>query len=425
MPVSPVPIALVQPSAQAAAYSQYALQRPEDLQIVAVAAAQAQQRYRLADRHSIPTKRQFPSWQALLDAPPLADLVILGGGDVFDPARHCLQGGYHVLLEAPLMLETDQVLRLMDISHQTGRAVFVNTWLQHTAFYRTVKELMGTGRLGRLLSIQHARAIAPWQTAHWFIRQPTPLDNPLLMQEGLQELDLLLWLHNDTPQHIASMATPQTYNLQHGPRTNLPARCADDCPVEGDCAYSSLGIYLERRLPGVPPSGWPHHDLLGDAQDDTPENIVALLESSPWGDCVYHAHQQLISQQTILLDSRHGNHITLTLDSLGAFDQRRTTLIGEYGTLQADFIGPDSHVTFYDHADGHPSTINMRLPLSAGPQTSGLLGHIVKTLATDFSAYHLTQHNLAAYIVAQATQEAYQTHQLIEFTSFLARFRKN
>ena len=63
------------------AYGPFALESPSELRFVAVAEPVPDRRRRFAEAHEIPPDRRYSSWQELLDAPHLADSVLVATPD--------------------------------------------------------------------------------------------------------------------------------------------------------------------------------------------------------------------------------------------------------------------------------------------------------------------------------------------------------
>ncbi|MFP4322917.1 MAG: Gfo/Idh/MocA family oxidoreductase [Anaerolineales bacterium] len=426
MQVSPVPIALIHSAWQnAQSYSQYALQRPDDIQLVALAMAPGMSRTVLAERHAIPPKRQFDDWQAFLDTPPLAEIVMIGPEtpQKFEVIMHCLQSGYHVLLESPLHLSIAETQHLIYLAQEVRQTIFIDQWLMYTAFYRSVRDLLHSGRLGRILHVHHEHHLTPWQTSHRFIRAPYQPKHKadILLHDGVNDLALLLWLLQGSPAHISAVGTDRAFAVDDAPRGDVPERCTDDCPIESECAFSTLGIYLERRLPTVPDAGWPHTDLLAPNLVDTPPNIVTILESALWGKCVYHQARLLTTHTTVNAALDSGAQLSLLLDGHAEQNRRFTRVVGEYGTLRAEFNGPHSQIIFLNHATGQENAINMRLAPASEAHISGLLGYIIKAVSAGPSPSALMHQDMMAYWVGQAAVQASEAHHVVDFDAFLAR----
>ncbi len=274
----------------------FALRRPEEMRLVAVAEPNETRRNWIAQAHQIPSKRCFHSWEDLLAAPLMADMVIVAHPDELHAQTtiHALQAGYHALVTSPLAPQMIDCLEMVETATATDKHLILNHSLRYTAFYRALHDILKTGRLGRIINYRQERRLPFWYTAHQFIRQPhTPrLQNPILFADGIHEFDLLLWLLRENMTHVSSVGTLRPFTPAQAPLANIPPRCLDECPLEAECPYSAIGAYLEKRFAGMPQQGFPYTTLADG--DESESSILQQVENGNWGACVYHQHQELI-----------------------------------------------------------------------------------------------------------------------------------
>lgn len=85
-------------------YARYALEKPEQFEVVAVAEPDDQRRQAFVETFHIPPENVFTNWTQLLEKPKMADAAMICTMDHMhtEPALKALQLGYHVLLEKPM-----------------------------------------------------------------------------------------------------------------------------------------------------------------------------------------------------------------------------------------------------------------------------------------------------------------------------------
>ena len=85
-------------------YSKYALDHPEELEIIAVAEPVAAKRTVAKKLHNLSDENIYEDWKDLLNKPKSADFVIIATQDNmhFEPAIECINQGYNILLEKPI-----------------------------------------------------------------------------------------------------------------------------------------------------------------------------------------------------------------------------------------------------------------------------------------------------------------------------------
>lgn len=415
--MTPIPVVLIGAGQRGArSYASYALRRPDELRIVAVAEPNEVRRKQVAADHQIPPKRCFSTWEALLDAPLLGDIALIAHSQALHSitAFHALQSGYHVLLTPPMATHPEACVSLVHQAQESKRHLIVGHSLRYTAFYRALHDLLVSGRLGQMVSYKQERSIPFWHVAHQFVRGNQDNANPMLWSEGLHEFDLLLWMVNEPIKTITSVGANRHFDLAHAPIANVPLRCVDECPLETECPFSAVGTYIEKRFAGLPQKGWPH-SAIADG-DESHEVLQHAIQHSHWGDCVYHQERQLVDYQTFLMKGHSGVSISLTINGHSLQDSRFIQINGTHGNLVADFSGLESRITFFNHATQKENTMNFRLGPYGHGGDHGLMGHLYKLLRQEGNTLTSAQTSAEAHLLAMAAEEARQEEKLVKFS---------
>jgi predicted dehydrogenase len=162
------------------AYGGYALAHPHLVRFVAVAEPDRARRERFAAEHGIPPERCFASWQDLLARPQLARALVNATMDRNHVASTlaALAAGYDVLLEKPMATTPDDCVRLVRAAEASGRLLQICHVMRYTLFWGRLHEILQSGRLGKIINIDHRENVAFWHQAHSFVRGngaiPTP-----------------------------------------------------------------------------------------------------------------------------------------------------------------------------------------------------------------------------------------------------------
>ena len=96
-------------------YSSYALEHPDEFQVVAVAEPDKTRREEFAKRHNIKEEFQFSSYEELLKREKLADCAMVCTQDKmhYEPVVEALKKGYHVLCEKPMSTEAAEIIEML------------------------------------------------------------------------------------------------------------------------------------------------------------------------------------------------------------------------------------------------------------------------------------------------------------------------
>lgn len=337
--------------ARAQTYTTLAARQPERFQIVAGADPVAERVDKVRRISGRADFRGFADADALLAAGPITDVMLVATQDN-DHYRHCqgaLQAGYHVLLEKPIATRVEQVLEIEQLARTANRRVMVCFVLRFAAFYRKVREIIQSGVLGEIASIQASEGVMPWHQAHSFVRGHWSVagkSSPMIISKCCHDTDIVHWLVGRRCLRVASFGSLEFFRPERAP-ANVPARCTDGCPVGETCVYNALRYTTDMRAVWLP--------MVFDraAEADTDE-IVAWLRTSPWGRCVYRCDNDAVDRQVLALEFEGGVTGTFTMT---AFENgRHLEIYGTRGVLKGGetyrkHFG--AHLIFFPH-EGEP-----------------------------------------------------------------------
>ena len=109
-------------------------------------------------------KKRYPAVQltnrledVLADSQVEAVCIATPSHTHYDLARQVLESGRHVLVEKPLCDSSDKVQRLMDLADQRGKILMVDHTFLYNPAVQTMREILDSGRLGRLLYFDSTR----------------------------------------------------------------------------------------------------------------------------------------------------------------------------------------------------------------------------------------------------------------------------
>ncbi len=114
--------------------------------------------------------------------------------------------GKHVFTEKPLATTIDDCLEIYQAWKESDVLFATGFVLRYGQIYRKAKELLDSGRFGKLLAIEGNEHIAPAHGAYimrnW--RRYTKLSGPHILEKCCHDLDLINWFCNSLPSKVAS-----------------------------------------------------------------------------------------------------------------------------------------------------------------------------------------------------------------------------
>lgn len=287
------------------------------------------------DEHRLPGDRAFPSVEAMLGGPRVADVAFICTPDVthYSICRNVSAAGYDVLLEKPLATSLPDCLALLDVEATCGNRIFVAHVLRYAPFFRAVKEIVASRRHGLVRNIRLTENVGHWHFAHSYVRGNwgrRDRSAPIILTKSCHDMDLIAWLmEEDRPAFVSSFGSLDFFSER-----NAPAEAADrcvDCPLRDRCLYSATGFYVH------PEPGWPYDVIAPGAPPiETVEARQKAIETGPYGRCVWKSDNDVCDNQTVGIQFESGIHARFGLYALTAENTRRITVLMDDAELRGD-----------------------------------------------------------------------------------------
>ena len=322
-------LALVGAGARGMIYSRYAHDVLGD-EIVAVADRHVEKRARAHQLFGTPEDMLFDDPLALIRSIPEADALIVASMDR-DHYAHAMAGlerGWDLLLEKPISPDPLECLKICRKAEETERSVTVCHVLRYSPFFIRLKEILDSGRLGRIIAIEHTENVGNFHMAHSFVRgnwRNSELSSPIIMQKSCHDLDILLWLTGKKALRLSSAGSLSFFKEENAPEGST-ARCLD-CPAAASCRFDARKAYLPAR------GSWPA-DVL--SQDQSEEGILRALREGRYGRCVFRCDNNVCDHQSTLIEFEDGVTAAFTLSGLTNRMCRTIHVMCEHGELWGD-----------------------------------------------------------------------------------------
>jgi predicted dehydrogenase len=322
-------LALIGAGQRGKIYAEYAYMN-QRAEIIALVEPNEERRVIARECFRIKPEMVFDNEHDFFSLGKICDAVIVASMDKdhFETAIKALDIGYDMLLEKPISPNPVECLKIQEKADLLGRKVIVCHVLRYTSFYRTVKEIIDSGVLGKIITIQHNENIGNFHMAHSFVRgnwRNSGLSSSLIMQKSCHDMDLLAWLVESEAKRISSFGDLRYFSQGYAP-SGSGERCLD-CLVSENCRFDAKKAYL-------PILGeWPATVV---SVDQSEEGLLEALKTSQYGRCVYRCDNDVCDNQVSLIEFK--NKVTVTFN-LSAFTNRmcRTfKIMCENGEIRGD-----------------------------------------------------------------------------------------
>ncbi|MBR4673926.1 MAG: Gfo/Idh/MocA family oxidoreductase [Victivallales bacterium] len=399
-------------------YSKYALKNPERAEVVAVADPIPERRNTIGDAHGIPEKFRFHDWKEAAKMPRLADAVLICTQDNMheEPAIAFAALGYDILLEKPMAPTAEACKNIVAAIKKAGVMFAVCHVLRYTEFTRRLKEVLASGAIGDIISIQHLEPVGYWHQAHSFVRgnwRNEEESSFMLLAKCCHDVDWLRYVMEQPCSQIHSFGTLKHFRKECAPE-GAAARCTD-CPaeIEGNCPYSAIKIYLRDRL-DKGQIHWPV-DVL--THDVTRENVLKALHEGPYGRCVYACDNDVVDNQVVNMLFANGSTVSMTMTAFNEHTGRLTRIFGTRGSIETD----SNTITLFDFLTNKKTVIDTAVKNDGGILSGhgggdfGLMDAFISAVAERNPSKILsgTDETLESHLMVFAAEESRRTGKVV------------
>ena len=250
-------------------------------------------------------------------------------------AKKALELGYDIVLEKPISENVEELRELSALAHKKDRKIMVCHVLRYTVMMRKLKEILNSKAIGRLISIDHTENVVYWHEAHSYVRgnwRNRKDAAPMIMAKCCHDLDLIQDFVGSKCKAVASMGSLAYFKPEFKPE-GAADRCVN-CPHVDTCTYSAKKIYVEGwKNAGKPLNTFPFN-LITDAYLTTEAALLESITTSPYGRCVFACDNDVVDNQTVIMQFENGVTATLKMEAFVKNGGRDIRFFGTDGELE-------------------------------------------------------------------------------------------
>ena len=323
---------------------------PEKYQVVGIAEPQLERREYIKKICNVPDDMCFGCWQDIFAKGKIADLAVITTMDKehFEPAMKALELGYDVLLEKPIAPTNAECRKIYECAKKHGRKVIVCTVLRYTPLFKTIKNIIDSGEIGNVVSINHEECVGTIHYSHSFVRGNwgnCDRSSFMLLQKSCHDIDIIQWLIGKKCKQVQSFGALTYYKRENAPEGS-PEYCIDGCPHGDTCHYNAVKLYL-----GEDATHW-FRSTSTKKPDPTDEDVTKALKETQYGKCVFKCDNNVVDHQTCNMLFEDNVTATFTMSSFTK-GERHIHIYGTKGELKASTDGntPIYKFTFDDQRE--------------------------------------------------------------------------
>lgn len=242
------------------------------------------------------------------------DLVIVCTPDHTHDAIvvRALEAGIDVITEKPMTTAVDKIRRIMDAEKRTGQRVDVSFNYRYSPTAARIKELLNSGEIGRVTSVDFHWYLNTKHGADYFRRWHAYTENSgsLFVHKATHHFDLLNWYLDSDPEAVTSFADLQNYGRKgpfRGPRCKL-------CPHTAECDY-----YLDLGA-----------DPFLDTLYEDPSEVDGYFRDG----CVFREDIDIPDTMVVSIRYRNNVHVSYSLNTFQPIEGHHLAFNGTKGRIE-------------------------------------------------------------------------------------------
>ncbi len=320
--------------------------------VVAVAEPREAYRSKFAATHGLAKEAVFSDWREFVARPKMCDAVVIAtmDRDHVGPSVACLEKGYHLLLEKPMAVTIEDCRAIEAAQRRSGRVVAVCHSLRYVKSFATLKRLLDSGRIGRLVSLDQLEAVAFWHQAHSFVRGNWGREAEstfMLMAKSCHDVDFICHLVGVPCRRVSSFGSLFHFRPENAPKGSTE-RCTDGCAVEETCPYSAIRRYVDGDR-----EKWPACAV---SPDHSREAHLEAIRKGPYGRCAWRAGNDVVDHQVVAMEFEGEVTATFTMTAFTQKGGRKIRLHGTEGDIEFD----ENRIVVRSFASGDTEEITVK-----------------------------------------------------------------
>lgn len=307
------------------------------LKIAAVCDIRGQALSDIAPRYKIPDDKRFLGTESFFSQGVISDALIISTQDAshFEITKKAIETGYrYILLEKPVSGDYGECLTLYELAKQNGVKLLVCHVLRYSNYFSKIKEIIDSGVLGKILTINHTENVGYFHFAHSFVRgnwKSEKESTPSILAKCCHDLDLIQWYANSPAKTVSSVGGLNYFNKENAPK-GAASRCLDDCKVKDTCPYNAENIYIKDPFWRAKFIKFLRRTLTGKT-NSSKKDVYDALKNGDYGKCVFVCDNDVCDNQSVHIGFENGINATLTMTAFSNRMFRQFHIIGTKGEL--------------------------------------------------------------------------------------------
>lgn len=330
-------------------YADYSLDEPNELEVVAVIDPNEYKLQVARERYGLSEEQVFTCYADFVKANIQADLVANATMDQYhyQTAIEILKSKHDMLMEKPIVANKAELDEICKLADENGCKVFVCHVLRYCPFYKTIKNMIDDGAVGKIITMEMDEHVwvphflTSYGRGKW--KSEAECGSPILLAKCCHDMDLLYWLNSSKATQIVSFGHRSLFVPKCKPE-GATEYCYN-CPHVDTCKYSALKLYYDNNVMPF---------LVLDSFDmpygEVPrEQKLEFLKTNSYGKCAYSTGGDIVDRQNLIVDFEDGSVAAFTLSGGSCRPDRYIHIIGTDGEIEGKLEENKFVLRKYDH----------------------------------------------------------------------------
>ena len=224
-----------------------------------------------------------------------------------------LEYGCDVYCEKPLTNTFENCLAIRNAEKKSGKKVYVTFNCRFMPYFAKLKELVRSGVIGKIHSINYEYILNRWHGGDYFKRWHGKMEvsQGMLLHKSTHHFDVINWLLEDEPVSVNAMGLKSFYG---NPDKCLAFRCSE-CDKTGECeSYKSQSGPMDKAL---------YFDA---------EHVDGYIRDR----CAFKEGHDIYDNMSVSVMYNKGAILTYTLNLFSEHEGYRMVITGEKGVIIAN-----------------------------------------------------------------------------------------
>lgn len=291
----------------------------------------------VSPKFSIPKERQFLSPDDFFSKGIISDALIISTQDAshYEITKKAILTGYkYILLEKPVSGVKGEYTELRDLAKENGVILIICHVLRYSNYYSKIKEIISSGKIGDIVTINHTENVGYFHFAHSFVRgnwHDEFASTPSILAKCCHDIDLIAWFMDSPCESVSSVGSLKYFNKKNAPEGATPY-CMGGCKAKKNCPYDAEALYITDPFYKAKFIKYMGRTLTGKAKN-TKADIKNAIRSGDYGRCVFMSDNNVCDNQLVTMKFKNGASAVLNMNGFSNKMFRESHIIGTKGEL--------------------------------------------------------------------------------------------